>query len=118
MNWTVWILFCLCNVSSGQEKTIHINLVPRDYVDPREDDQFICGFVETLDPNRFLAEQNSDFIFQSIDNRNDPSPDYKTKVFDVAKLSDSGEVRRLAVLYSEYGDWGRVVHSSNGTTNC
>jgi len=98
MNWALLSLLGLITIFgyvASQHETIYIRLVPLDYQDPRKDGQFICGLVKIVDQNRFLSEQNTAFIFQYIDNTEDPAPDYKTKVFDVAKLTDSGELRHV-----------------------
>ena len=80
---------------SAREQTIHINLVPRDYVEPCEQEGFICGVDKTVDPERLIGEQNSDYVFEFLDKTSDPSPEYRTSVFDVSAPNTAGQPTRF-----------------------
>eukprot|EP00092_Neocalanus_flemingeri_P059100 GFUD01070551.1.p1 GENE.GFUD01070551.1~~GFUD01070551.1.p1 ORF type:complete len:644 (-),score=135.53 GFUD01070551.1:260-2119(-) len=79
----------------AKDTTIFINLLPRDYIDPRTAEGFICGIDKKIDPQHLISELNSPFILDFIDNTEDTSSDYKTRVFDVALLTKSGKVENM-----------------------
>eukprot|EP00092_Neocalanus_flemingeri_P042140 GFUD01045954.1.p1 GENE.GFUD01045954.1~~GFUD01045954.1.p1 ORF type:complete len:625 (-),score=136.51 GFUD01045954.1:196-2010(-) len=80
---------------AAKDTTIFINLYPRDYIDPRTAEGFICGIDKNIDPQHLISELNSPFILDFIDNTEDPSSDHKTLVFDVALLTKSGKVENM-----------------------
>eukprot|EP00092_Neocalanus_flemingeri_P011928 GFUD01012860.1.p1 GENE.GFUD01012860.1~~GFUD01012860.1.p1 ORF type:complete len:640 (-),score=137.52 GFUD01012860.1:135-1991(-) len=80
---------------AAKDTTIFINLYPRDYIDPRTAEGFICGIDKKIDPQHLISELNSPFILDFIDNTEDPSSDYKTRVFDIALITKSGKVENM-----------------------
>ena len=76
-------------VDAGQSE-ISIVLTPRNYIHPRARDDFVCGLDKTVDPEKLLAELNSEYLLQQLDNTADPDTDYQTVVSDAATFTDDG----------------------------
>ena len=48
-----------------------------------------CGYNPRDDPIRLLAEQNTNYIAQFLDNTNDVDAQYRTKVLSAGMISSS-----------------------------
>ena len=57
------LLFCL-PISTPKDTAIFITLTPRDYIDPRTTEGFVCGIDKAIDSDRLIAEQNVHFIIR------------------------------------------------------
>jgi len=66
-------------------------LKPRNWVDPTTEDGFHCGIDSTIDSSRLLAEINGPYIFKFLDKTKDPTPGYKTRVFDIVGFDSSNQ---------------------------
>ena len=87
-----WILLLLDppNVSANEIEHISIVLTPRGYRDPRTVDNFTCGIDTANDASRLIAEQNTNYIFETFLDNKESDPEYQTKVFDVLTFSKDG----------------------------
>ena len=93
---TPWLfLFCLFLYhTAAEDHTISITLIPRDYVDPRTADDFICGVEKTVDQDCLLAELNTPFIFDFVD-KTEETEGYQSLVIDVVSFSQDGQAKRM-----------------------
>lgn len=57
----------------------------------------ICGYIPRYDPVRLLAEQNTPYIAQFLDNSRDVSLNYRTKIFPAGSTNRHG---RLGNIFS------------------
>ena len=59
------------------------------------DGEELCGIDTTIDSERLIAEQNSAYIFDFIDKTEDPTPGYRTEVFDVVVFNKDEKPHRI-----------------------
>ena len=93
-----WLLFLLLFHPPDVVADQHISIVltPRGYKDPRTMDNFTCGVDTSVDPGRHLAEQNTNYIFETfLDKTKETDPEYKTKVFDVVTFTKAGVAKNM-----------------------
>lgn len=97
--WDLFLLLLLLATSLvpslGTLTKLSITLFPRNYTDPRSVDNFTCGFDPGVDADRLLAEANTAYLFNVIDNTEDVDEFYRTEVFDVISFSQSGEPKQI-----------------------
>ena len=91
------------NASPGQGDTTYLNIVlrPRNYFSPRDMDNFTCGIDKAVEPAKLLAELNSVYLLEYLDNSEDPSFNYRTVVYDVAFFSPSETLVQMATVCGE-----------------
>jgi len=83
-----------------------ITLLPRNYTDLRSVENFTCGTDPGVDADRLLAEANTAYIFDVIDNTEDVDEFYRTDVFDVISFSHSGEPKQITNEDKFHGETG------------
>ena len=52
----------------------------------------LCGIDKAIDPNKLLAELNNAYLFDLLDNTEDPTNSYKTSIFPVAKFTQENAI--------------------------
>ena len=92
-----WILLLLgpLDVSADEIEHISIVLTPRRYRDPRTLDNFTCGIDTANDASRLIAEQNTNYIFETFLDNKESDAEYQTKVFDVLTFSKDGAAEEM-----------------------
>ena len=90
-----WILLLFEPPNVSADKHISIVLRPKGYMDPRTLDNFTCGINTVTDSGRLLAEQNTNYIFETFLNNKENDSKYQTKVFDVLTFSKDGTAEEM-----------------------
>eukprot|EP00092_Neocalanus_flemingeri_P011864 GFUD01012794.1.p1 GENE.GFUD01012794.1~~GFUD01012794.1.p1 ORF type:complete len:708 (+),score=115.24 GFUD01012794.1:104-2227(+) len=91
--WLFIFCFFLPFVVS-QDKIIYINLVPKDYINPRTAEGFICGVEKSLAQENLIAELNSHFIFDFMD-KSEETHGYQSNVFDIVLFSQDDQPKLM-----------------------
>lgn len=89
------LLYLCIQLVEGEALELNIVLTPRDWKDPRAEDDFLCGIDTALDPGRLIAEQNPNYIFDYLDKTKDEDPRYRTNVFNVMAFDKNDQTHQL-----------------------
>jgi len=89
------LLYLWIQLVNGEALELNIVLTPRDWKDPRAEDDFLCGIDTSLDPGRLLAEQNPNYIFDYLDKTTEEDPRYRTNVFNVMAFDKNDQTHQL-----------------------
>ena len=56
----------------------------------------LCGIDKAIHPNKLLAELNDAYLFDLLDNTEDPTNSYKTSIFPVAKFTQENAIYKFS----------------------